>query len=111
MQPIRAAFFLEAVQSEFQNFGSFFSHHFSTEVFQVSAQHETDFFSNESVLFFNFEVSPVAVRYSNARENILQFLINIGAILGGVFTVAGILDALIHKSSKIVFKQSINKFA
>ncbi|MFN9902723.1 MAG: hypothetical protein ACK55Z_28870 [bacterium] len=53
----------------------------------------------------------MAVRYSNSRENIAQFLINICAIIGGIFTVAGIVDALIHKSSKMIFKEQINKLS
>jgi len=65
----------------------------------------------DNIIVFNYKVSPVAVRYSNSRENIAQFLINICAIIGGIFTVAGIVDALIHKSSKIIFKESLNKLA
>lgn len=54
---------------------------------------------------FNYKVNPVAVNYSNSRENLAQFSINIFAIIGGIFTVAGIVDAILHKSSKIIFKE------
>ena len=51
----------------------------------------------------------MAVHYTNSKENFFQFLINICAIIGGIFTVAGIVDALLHKGSKVIFKDRINK--
>ena len=36
----------------------------------------------------------------------LTFLINIFAILGGVFTVAGIIDAIIHKSVLLLLRKA-----
>ena len=59
----------------------------------------------------NYEISPFAVWYSNARENFLQFLISMFSIIGGVFTFASIVDSIIHKGSKIVFKDRINKLS
>jgi hypothetical protein len=56
------------------------------------------------VIVFNYSISQVTVKYSNARENLLQFLINLCAIMGGAFTVARILDGAIHKTSKILLK-------
>ena len=42
----------------------------------------------------------------------LNFLINIFAILGGVFTVTGIIDAIIHKSVVILLRKAeMNKIA
>jgi len=42
----------------------------------------------------------------------LTFLINIFAVLGGVFTVAGILDAIIHKSVlALLRKAEMNKIS
>lgn len=61
------------------------------------------------MIVFNYSISQVTVKYSNARENLLQFLINLCAIMGGAFTVARILDGAIHKTSKILLKQNLNK--
>lgn len=73
------------------------------------SSHEAIHSNAESLIMFKYEVSPFAVKYSNAKENLFQFTINICAIIGGIFTVAGIIDSLIHKGSKIVFKDQINK--
>jgi hypothetical protein len=45
-----------------------------------------------------YDLSPVTVRFSQYRENFLHFLVQVCAIVGGVFTVAGIIDGMIHKS-------------
>lgn len=79
------------------------------EVFQLTASSEIDFNEVESLVIFNYEVSPFAILYTNARENFFQFLISMCAIIGGVFTFAGIVDSMIHKGSKMVFKDRINK--
>ena len=100
-------FAISAVPSIFESdFG--FGDMLSTEVFQLAVHHEHQH-GNENIIVFNYRVSPVAVHYSNSRENLAQFLINICAIIGGIFTVAGIVDSIIHKSSKMFFKDSINK--
>ena len=75
----------------------------------MTASNETEYQDLESLIIFNYEVSPFAVMFTNAQENFLQFLINMCAIIGGVFTVAGIIDSCIHSSSKILFKDRINK--
>lgn len=79
------------------------------EVFQLKVGHETEYDSFERLITFNYEVSPFSVVYTNARENFLQFIISLFAIIGGVFTFARIIDALIHKGSKLVLKARINK--
>ena len=106
----RSMFAIQAVPSIFESdFG--FGDWFATEVFQLKVHQEHAGDSQENIIIFNYKVSPVAVQYSNSRENIAQFLINICAIIGGIFTVAGIIDSLIHKSSKMIFKDSINKLS
>ena len=113
---MRVGFYLKAVPAIFLGeFGNLVFKLWGTnwlsknEVFQLTATSETEFQSFESLIIFNYEVSPFAVMYTNAKENIFQFLINMCAIVGGVFTFAGIVDSLIHKGSKIVFKDRINK--
>ena len=49
-------------------------------------------------IYFKYDLSPITIEYKFSRMKFLTFLINIFAVLGGVFTVAGILDAIIHKS-------------
>lgn len=108
---MRSLFSIKAVPSIFESdwgFGDWFA----SEVFQLNSHEEHRMEgSNENLIIFQYKVSPVAVRYSNHRENTAQFLINICAIIGGVFTIAGIVDSIIHKTSKLIFKESINKLS
>ncbi len=42
----------------------------------------------------------------------LTFMINVFAILGGVFTVAGIIDSIVHKSVLMLLRKAeMNKIA
>ena len=69
-------------------------------------------FDRLPVLFFRYDLSPITVEYRHVRMSSLSFFINVCAILGGVFTVAGIIDAIIHKSVLILLrKANMNKIA
>lgn len=45
------------------------------------------------------------MKFTQYRENFLHFLVQICAIVGGVFTVAGIIDGMIHKSVITILKK------
>jgi hypothetical protein len=63
-------------------------------------------------LYFRYDLSPITVEYKQYRETFLNFFINICAILGGVFTVTGIIDAIIHKSVVLLLRKAeMNKIA
>lgn len=49
-------------------------------------------------LYFRYDFSPVTVRYQETRESFSHFLVQICAVIGGVFTVAGLVDSLLHRS-------------
>ncbi|KAL7064344.1 hypothetical protein AAHC03_05822 [Spirometra sp. Aus1] len=49
-------------------------------------------------VFFNYEISPLLVKLTEERKSFLHFLTNTCAIIGGVFTVASLLDAFIYRS-------------
>lgn len=51
--------------------------------------------------FFSYELSPLMVKYTEKERSIGHFATNICAIIGGVFTVAGILDALLYHSLNV----------
>jgi len=38
-------------------------------------------------------------------------LVHIFAIVGGIFTIAGIVDAIIHRSVSLLFKERIGKLS
>ncbi|CAH1644985.1 unnamed protein product [Spodoptera littoralis] len=48
--------------------------------------------------FFSYELSPLMVKYTEKERSIGHFATNICAIIGGVFTVAGIIDAFLYHS-------------
>src|SRR5687768_637945 len=47
-------------------------------------------------VFVFYELSPIMVRFTETRESFSHFLTQLCAILGGVFTVAGIIDRIIY---------------
>uniref|UniRef100_A0A0X3NWI7 Endoplasmic reticulum-Golgi intermediate compartment protein 3 n=1 Tax=Schistocephalus solidus TaxID=70667 RepID=A0A0X3NWI7_SCHSO len=49
-------------------------------------------------VFFSYEISPLLVKLTEERKSFLHFLTNTCAIIGGVFTVASLLDAFIYRS-------------
>ena len=56
-------------------------------------------------LYFYYEVSPVQAIFEERRKNkFLSFLTNVCAIVGGAFSVMGIVDVLVSYSSKFFWK-------
>lgn len=78
-------------------------------VYQLTANYDTNHHSQQNMLLFNYELSPITVQFRQESENIFEFLVHICAIVGGIFTVAGIIDALIHRSVSVLFKKRIGK--
>ena len=44
------------------------------------------------------QVSPVSVAYEEHKESFADFVTQLCAIIGGVFTIMGMLDAVLHAS-------------
>jgi len=57
-------------------------------------------------LYLRYDFSPVTVRYTEKSESTSHFLVQICAVIGGVFTVAGLLDAVLHKSIVVLAKKA-----
>lgn len=58
-------------------------------------------------VFFRYEISPVKIRYTYQSKSLSEFLVSLCALLGGIFTVAGILEALLTSStSKVAPKKA-----
>ncbi|TNN13580.1 Endoplasmic reticulum-Golgi intermediate compartment protein [Schistosoma japonicum] len=53
-------------------------------------------------VFFNYEIAPLLVKITEERKSFVHFLTNTCAIIGGVFTVASLLDAFIYQSSCVL---------
>ncbi|KAI8587145.1 endoplasmic reticulum vesicle transporter-domain-containing protein [Geranomyces variabilis] len=51
-------------------------------------------------VFFNYDISPMLVTYTEYQKPFTHFLTDICAVVGGVFTVAGIVDSFIFTAHK-----------
>ena len=56
-------------------------------------------------VFFNYEISPMLVTYTEQRKSITSFLTGVCAIVGGVFTVAGMIDSFLYTAEKRLKKK------
>jgi len=56
-------------------------------------------------VFFMYELSPIMVKFSEARKSFAHFLTSLCAIVGGVFTVAGMVDSVLYQSLRTLKKK------
>ncbi|KAG5040580.1 hypothetical protein AAZX31_05G109000 [Glycine max] len=62
-------------------------------------------------VFFFYDISPIKVNFKEEHIPFLHFLTNICAIIGGVFTVAGIIDSSIYYGQRTIKrKMELGKF-
>ncbi|KAE9592968.1 hypothetical protein Lal_00029012 [Lupinus albus] len=54
---------------------------------------------------FHLELSPMQVSITENQKSFSHFITNVCAIIGGVFTVAGILDSILHNTIKVIKKK------
>lgn len=62
-----------------------------------------------SAAFFRYQLSPITVKFSPEPTNFLHFITYVCAIIGGVFTVAGILSRSIHTTAVQFQKRVLGK--
>mmetsp|Transcript_33759 Transcript_33759/g.54705 ORF Transcript_33759/g.54705 Transcript_33759/m.54705 type:complete len:386 (-) Transcript_33759:112-1269(-) len=56
-------------------------------------------------VFFFYDLSPIMVKFTEKRRSFAHFMTNVCAIVGGVFTVAGIIDSFLYHGSKAIQKK------
>ena len=56
-------------------------------------------------VFFNYDISPMLIINREERKSFTHFLTGVCAIVGGIFTVAGILDGFIYNAEKTLKKK------
>ncbi|KAJ9562614.1 hypothetical protein OSB04_007774 [Centaurea solstitialis] len=61
------------------------------------------------VVKFHIEPSPMQVLITENSKSFSHFITNVCAIIGGVFTVAGILDSILHNTLRLVKKVELGK--
>jgi hypothetical protein len=62
-------------------------------------------------LWFRYDLSPLTVKYQEKGEPFFSFLTAVCAVVGGVFTVAGIVDGLVFSATQIYQKLEIGKLS
>ncbi len=53
-----------------------------------------------STIFFRYDISPILIKIAQYKQPFFHFFIQICAIVGGMFTVMGIIDHLLYKLTK-----------
>ncbi|KAJ7795610.1 Sec1-like protein [Mycena olivaceomarginata] len=57
--------------------------------------------------FFNFEISPILVVHSDTRQSFAHFVTSTCAIIGGVLTVASLLDSVLFAAGRTLKKSGV----
>lgn len=91
-------YYLKVVPTTYTNIkGETFNvHQFTANSNDVSAEMMVP------TIFFRYDISPILVKIVQYKQGFFHFFIQICAIIGGIFTVTGILDTVIHKVSRKV---------
>jgi len=64
---------------------------------------------NVPVVKFHYELSPMQVLVKENAKSFSHFITNLCAIIGGVFTVAGIIDSVLHNAMHVMKKVELGK--
>jgi len=80
--------------------GEFSTNQYSvTDYMEVIKKQDDNTFQGRGVpgLFIMYDLSPIIVDFEVGTKSFIRFLINLCAIIGGIFTVASLFDVLIRK--------------
>ena len=81
-----------------------FKYHVNQYTYAVGSE----YVGNE-VVYFRYGIIGFTVDYFQTSDSFLQFIISIITVIGGVFTVAGLIAILLNKSLNILYKENIGK--
>jgi len=62
-------------------------------------------------VWFKYDLTPITVKYSERRQPVYTFLTTVCAIVGGTFTVAGIIDSFVFTASEFYKKLELGKLS
>ncbi|GMT06300.1 hypothetical protein PENTCL1PPCAC_28474, partial [Pristionchus entomophagus] len=60
-------------------------------------------------VWFKYELQPITVKMTEMRQSFYMFLTSICAVVGGTFTVAGIIDSFVFTMSEMWKKHELGK--
>lgn len=58
---------------------------------------------------FSYYMSPIQIVVKEQLREVYKFVTSLCAIIGGVFTVAGILDSIVHQGVRMAKKIELGK--
>jgi len=77
---------------------------------KIISQNVQSFFGRgHPAIWFRYDVSPLTVRYREKGEAFFTFLTAVCAVVGGVFTVANMIDGMVFSASEYYKKLEIGK--
>lgn len=81
-------------------------------MFSSATNCKFEIFNKTTVLFTNKSFrSPLMVKFTQKENSFSHFLVNVCGIIGGIFTVAGLVDGVLHKVERqIRRKMELGKF-
>ncbi|XP_076825366.1 endoplasmic reticulum-Golgi intermediate compartment protein 1-like [Clavelina lepadiformis] len=62
-------------------------------------------------VWFRYELTPITVKYTEKRKPLYHFITMVCAIIGGTFTVAGIVDSMIFSATEMYKKFALGKLS
>lgn len=60
-------------------------------------------------IWFRYDLTPITVKYTEKRKPFYSFLTSVCAIIGGTFTVAGIIDSILFTMTELFKKFEMGK--
>ena len=87
--------------------------HKETRLYQYSAQHSyipEDTGAKPSAMF-RYDLQPMQVVVTQTKRSFADFLTSVCAIVGGVFTVFGLMDSMVYYGQRELVKQGIGKLS
>uniref|UniRef100_A0A6B2LSY9 Endoplasmic reticulum vesicle transporter C-terminal domain-containing protein n=1 Tax=Arcella intermedia TaxID=1963864 RepID=A0A6B2LSY9_9EUKA len=97
-------YFVQVVPTEYEYgwWGRIHTNQFSVTEYE----HKILTYDNSGVpgFFIMYELSPIMVEYSESSRSFLHFLVNLCAIVGGVYTVASLIDSFIYNITVKYFR-------
>lgn len=102
-----AKYFLKVVPTTYKDMkgGTVVTNQFAVTEYFKAVDVEHNKFTMPGV-FINYDFTPFEVKYHQTRGyTFLTFITRSAAVIGGVFTVAGIFDKLLYHSSKVIAKK------
>ncbi|GBF88082.1 disulfide-isomerase [Raphidocelis subcapitata] len=82
----------------------------SYDAYEYTANSHTYVSDSTPSAKFSYALSPIQVIVREKPRRFYHFVTTLCAIIGGVFTVAGILDAILHNAVKVLRKHELGKY-